>query len=102
MRNPASALAATRPLLRITSAPAPTELATASEPEPVPAPPKPALEPPVVTRVDLARTLTSPSFVMLSRPSPPAMPADRVVAVSEPLVPPVPPKLNDELERERL
>src|SRR5260370_1112481 len=36
------------------------------------------------------------------RTFPPAMPADWVGAVSEPLVPPVPPKLNDELSMFKL
>ncbi len=39
---------------------------------------------------------------MLSRPLPPAMPVDRVDAVSEASVPPVPPKVKDELLRARL
>src|SRR6267154_30798 len=80
----------------------PTALVTAPELEPAPEEPKATLEPPEETWVDVALTLSSPSFVMLSRPLPPAMPVDWVDAVSEPLVPPVPPKVKDELERERL
>ncbi len=106
MCNAASELTVTRPLLRMTSSSPPpsmpTALVTAPESEPAPEEPKPTLEPPVETRLELALTLSSPSFVMLSRPSPPAMPADCVEAVSEPLVPPVPPKLNDELSMLRL
>ncbi len=106
MRNAASALAVTRPLLRMTSSPSPPSmpaaLVTAPESEPAPELPNPTLEPPVETRLEPALTLSSPSFVMLSRPFPPAMPADWVEAVSEPLVPPVPPKLNDELSMLKL
>src|SRR6266850_92728 len=106
MCNTASELTVTRPLLRMTSSSPPpsmpTALVTAPESEPAPEEPKPTLEPPVETRLELALTLSSPSFVMLSRPFPPAMPADCVEAVSEPLVPPVPPKLNDELSMLRL
>src|SRR5258706_2567624 len=80
----------------------PTALVTAPELAPVPEEPNATFEPPEETWVDVALTLSSPSFVMLSRPFPPAMPVDRVEAVSEPLVPPVPPKLNDELVRVRL
>src|SRR5258706_606027 len=103
MRNAASALAVTRPLLRMTSSSSPPSmpaaLVTAPELEPVPEEPKATVEPPEEAWVDVALTLSSPSFVMLSRPFPPAMPVDRVEAVSEPLVPPVPPKVNDELVR---
>src|SRR5258706_543104 len=55
------------------------------------------LEPREETWVHVALALSSPSFMMLSWPFPPGMPVEWVDAVSEPLVPPVPPKLNDEL-----
>src|SRR5258706_331344 len=80
----------------------PTALVTAPELAPVPEEPNATVEPPEERWVELALTLSSPSFVMLSRPFPPAMPVDWVDAVSEPSVPPVPPKVKDELERERL
>src|SRR5882672_11279072 len=106
MRNAALALAVTLPLLRMTLSPSPpsipTTLVTAPDSEPAPEVPNPTLEPPVETRLELALTLSSPSFVMLSRPFPPAIPVDWVEAVSEPLVPPVPPKLNDELSMLKL
>src|SRR5258708_22082417 len=93
-------LALMRPLLWMTSSSPPpsmpTALVTAPELAPVPEEPNATFEPPEETWVDVALTLSSPSFVMLSRPFPPAMPVDRVEAVSEPLVPPVPPKLKDE------
>src|SRR5260221_154738 len=106
MRNPASELAVMRPLLRMTSSPPPPSmpaaLVIAPESEPVPEVPSPTLESPEEARLELALTLRSPSFVMLSRPLPPAMPVDRVDAVSEASVPPVPPKVKDELLRARL
>src|SRR5258708_5919564 len=103
MRNAASGRRVTGPLLGMTAAPAPpsmpTAVVTAPEWGPAPGEPTPTLEPPVETRLELALTLSSPSFVMLSRPFPPAMPVDWVDAVSEPLVPPVPPKVNEEPSR---
>jgi len=91
MRNAASALAVTRPLLRMTSSPSPPSmpaaLVTPRSPEPAPEVPKATLDLPVEARLELALTLSSPSFVILSRPFPPAMPVDWVEAVSEPLVP---------------
>src|SRR5258705_2941269 len=78
----------------------PAALVTAPELAPAPEVPNPTLEPPEERRLELALTLSSPSFVMLSRPFPPAMPVDWVDAVSEPSVPPVPPKVNDDLRSE--
>src|SRR5258708_6321705 len=80
----------------------PTAVVTAPELAPAPEVPNATLEPPEETRLEVALTLSSPSLVMLSRPLPPAIPMDWVDAVSEPLVPPVPPKVKDELLRERL
>src|SRR5258708_21749912 len=80
----------------------PTAVVTAPELAPAPEVPNATLESPEEVRLELALTLSSPSFVMLSRPFPPAMPVDRVDAVSEPLVPPVPPKVKDELLMLRL
>src|SRR5258707_1113371 len=80
----------------------PTEVVTAPGLEAAREGAKVPLEPPEEESVDVALTLSSPSLMMLSRPFPPAMPVDWVDAVSEPLVPPVPPKVNDELSRERL
>src|SRR5258708_7492839 len=100
MRKAALELAVTRPLLKMTSSPSPPSMPAAlvTAPELVPAPevPNATLEPPEETRLEVALTLSSPSFMMLSRPLPPAMPVDWVDAVSEPLVPPVPPKVKDE------
>src|SRR5882757_2698743 len=105
MRNAASAPAVTRPLLRMTSSSLPpsmpTAVVTAPESEPAPEEPNATLEPPEEARLELALTLSSPSFVMLSPPLPPAIPVDWVDAVRAPSVPPVPAKLNDELLRER-
>ncbi len=99
-------LAVTRPLLWMKSSSSPPSMPTAlvAAPELAPAPevPNATFEPPEETRLELALTLRSPWFVMLSRPLPPEMPVAWVDAVSEPSVPPVPPKVNDELERERL
>src|SRR5258706_267868 len=101
MRNLASELAVMRALLRMASSPSPPSmpaaLVIAQESAPVPELPSATVEPSEEARLELALTLSSPSFMMLSRPFPPAMPVDWVDAVSEPLVPPVPPKLNDEL-----
>src|SRR5882672_5099316 len=101
MRNLASELAVMRPLLRMTSSPSPPSmpaaLVIAPESEPVPEVPSPTLESSEEVRLEVALTLSSPSLVMLSRPFPPAIPVDRVDAVSELLVPAVPNAVKDDL-----
>src|SRR5258708_8973106 len=75
----------------------PAVLVKARESGPVAEVPSPTVESSEEARLELALTLSSPSFVMLSRPFPPAMPVDRVDAVSELLVPAVPNAVKDDL-----
>src|SRR5258708_18405863 len=99
-------LALMRPLLWMTSSSPPpsmpTALVTAPELAPVPEEPNATFEPPEETWVDLALTLTSPSFVMLSRPLPPAKPHASDLPSPDHLVWRLPPHPKPEHQTRRL